>query len=135
MDIRAIATAAVAALLTTPAMAVALPTWSIADICREDSAPGQCSMFERRAQNVVASSWDLLPPDVQAACSPDTRLQADRSWRGLAGCIEIETLRLRSSRAIATRDTPDTAKTEAPAAAAPSAPATPAPASEPATSN
>ncbi len=95
-------------------------------------------MFESRARNAVSSSWGVLTPDVQSACIEATRSPADRSWRVLAGCIEIETRRIKSKRAIATRDTPAAepeAKSSAePPAAAPAAP-TPATPAEPATAN
>lgn len=106
MVTRAITSAGIVALLATGAMAEQLPSWKIEDICREDSAPGQCSLFERRARNAVSGSWGVLPTAVQAACLESTRAPADQSWRELAGCIEIETLHAKAERAIATARTP-----------------------------
>jgi hypothetical protein len=114
MFTRAFATAAGAVLLATTAAAEQLPTWNIADVCRGDSAPGQCGMFERRARNAVSGSWDVLPPETQAACIAATRSPGDQSWRALAGCIELETLQAKRERAIATGSTPSKAEPPAP---------------------
>jgi len=132
MITRAIATIAVAGLLTTAAAAGQIPTWDIAEVCRVDSAPGQCRMFESRARNAVSASWSVLPADVRTACIAATRSPADQGWRALAGCIELKTLHEKSARAIATATTPAEAESPAqvkdePAAAEPasSEPATP----------
>lgn len=106
MVTRAITTAGVLALLATAATAEQLPDWKIDDICREDSAPGQCSLFEMRARNAVTGSWGVLPPDVQATCLAATSAPSDHSWRELAGCIELEILHAKAERAIATARTP-----------------------------
>lgn len=106
MVTRAIMTAGCVVLFASGAAAESLPSWNIADICREDSAPGQCSLFEARARNAVTGSWGVLPSNVQTACIAATREPIDQSWRELAGCIEIETLHARSERAIATARTP-----------------------------
>lgn len=129
MATRAFAAGAAVVLLAAPALAEKLPDWNIASICREDSAPGQCSLFEGRARNAISSSWDLLPPEVRSACLEATRSPLDHSWRTLADCIEGEVLRAKSRRAIATRSTPaepEPLAPPAPAAPAESAPETPA---------
>lgn len=137
MFTRAFTTAAVAVLLATTAAAERLPTWNIADVCRGDSAPGQCGMFEQRARNAVSGSWDVLPPETQAACIAATRSPGDQNWRALAGCIELETLQAKRERAIATRATPAKAEPPAPvkdepAAAEPASTEPAAPATAPA---
>lgn len=106
MVTRAIAAGAAVVLLAGPAVAERLPTWDVASICRNDSAPGQCRIAEAQAMNTISATWDLLPTDVRSACLAEVRAPADHSWRILASCIEGEVLRAKSQMAIATRNTP-----------------------------
>lgn len=135
MVTRAFAAGVAVAFLAGPAFAQQLPNWSIADICRDDSAPGQCRIFEAGARNTISATWDVLPTDVRSACTAATRAPADQSWRILASCIDGEVLRARAERAIATRSTP--AEPEPPQPPAPAEPAAaaeaPPTAAEPAT--
>ena len=124
MVTRMLAMPAVAVLLAAPAAAGQLPSWDINEICRGDSAPGQCRLAEGRARSAVTGSWGVLLPTIQAACLDATRAPADQSWRELAGCIEIKTLNGKQQRAMATRITPsqpEPAQEPAAASDAPSA--------------
>ncbi len=111
--------AAAAALLATSASAANLPDWDVADVCRQDSAPGQCRIFEAQARNAITGSWAVLPTEVQDACIAATSDPADHSWRTLADCIELEVLRAKAKRAIATRATPAEPEPPAPAVTEP----------------
>ena len=126
MVTRASAAGAALLLFATAAASEELPSWDVADICRTDSAPGQCRLFEARARNAISASWDLLTSEVRAACVAATRSPADQSWRTLADCIEVEVLRAKSERAIATQNTPfepETTQSQAPAGPEASTPA------------
>ena len=123
MVTRAIAAAVTAVLLSTPAAAEKLPSWAIADICREDSAPGQCSMFESRARNAVTGGWGFLLPEVQSYCLEATSSPLDNSWRALAACIEQRVLRSKAEHAIATSSTPSKPEPAAQPAVSETAPA------------
>ncbi len=128
MVTRTLAAMAAVGLLASSAFAAKLPAWNIEDVCRGDSAPGQCSLFEARARNAISASWDLLPSEIQEACITGTSDPADHSWRTLADCIEVEVLRAKEKRAIATRSTPAEPAPTAPVMAEP--PATEATAAE-----
>jgi hypothetical protein len=142
MPIRTIAAALAVLVLTAPATAQQLPSWSIADICRADSAPGQCALSEARALGAVSGSWGVIQPEVRSACLAGMS-EKDRSWRNLADCIDIETRRVLADHGIATGFTPaepvpaptaaeqprETAPSAAAAPVSPPAPASPAAAS------
>lgn len=111
--------AAAAAFLAMPASAANLPDWDVTDVCRQDSAPGQCRIFEAQARNAITGSWAVLPTQVQDACIAATSDPADHSWRTLADCIEMEVLRAKAKRTIATMATPTEPEPPAPAATEP----------------
>lgn len=120
MVTRIIAAGAAVVLLATSASAAKLPAWDVADVCRQDSAPGQCRIFEAQARNTISGSWEVLPTQVQEACIAATSDPADHSWRTLADCIELEVLQARAKRVIATSATPAEPEPPAPAVAEPS---------------
>ena len=91
---------------TPPGLAQQLPKWDIAGICAHESAPGQCALFESRAQNAVSGSWDVLPEAVKKKCFESVKTPLDQSWRLLGYCIEAETLKGVNRRAVATAATP-----------------------------
>ena len=64
-----------------------LPNWSINNICRSDSAPGQCRLFESRARARVAEAWLTLPESIQKGCAAEFRPPLEPSWRIMADCI------------------------------------------------
>ena len=64
-----------------------LPNWSINSICRSDSAPGQCRLFESRARARVAEAWLTLPESIQKGCAAEFRPPLEPSWRIMADCI------------------------------------------------
>ncbi len=71
----------------THARAEPLPNWSISKICRSDSAPGQCQLFEQRARAKVSEAWITLPTAIQKGCAAEFRPPLEPSWRILADCI------------------------------------------------
>lgn len=129
MVTRVLVAGAAILLLAVTAAAEQLPAWDVSEICRDDSAPGQCRIAEAHARNTISATWDLLPTDLRTACIAQTRAPAGRSWRILATCIEGEVLRAKSGRAIATRSTPaEPEPPQLPAPAEPASSAEPAPA-------
>ena len=82
----------VTAILLLPALsglsqAQSLPDWSISKICQQDSAPGQCRLFEQRARARVAEAWLTLPSSIQKGCATEFRPPLEPSWRIMADCI------------------------------------------------
>ena len=73
-----------------PSSAQALPNWRPGNICAQDSARGQCLLFERRAQYDVAASWRVIPEAVRSTCLTRFTPPLEPSWRILGDCIEIE---------------------------------------------
>ncbi len=73
--------------LHAPATAQSLPNWSIAKICQQDSAPGQCRLFEQRARARVAEAWLTLPSSIQKGCAAEFKPPLEPSWRVMADCI------------------------------------------------
>ena len=67
-----------------------LPNWRPVNVCAQDSAKGQCLLFERRAQNDVAASWGIIPEAVRSTCLTRFTPPLEPSWRILGDCIEIE---------------------------------------------
>lgn len=106
MITRSFAAVAAAVLLSASASAEQIPDWNLDEICRGDSAPGQCKIFEAEARRTISGSWHVLPPEVRSTCLTSLGAPQDRSWRLLAGCIEGEVLRAKADHAIATRLTP-----------------------------
>jgi hypothetical protein len=88
------------------ALAQELPAWKIQQACAEESAPGQCALFEGRARNAVSGSWDVVPETVKSSCLAAVKSPLDQSWRLLGQCIERETLKGVERRAVATAATP-----------------------------
>jgi len=82
------------------------PKWDLSAICANESAPGQCVLFEGRARNAVSGSWDVLPEAVKKACMDSLKGPLDQSWRLLGNCIEGETMKGVNRRAVATAATP-----------------------------
>jgi hypothetical protein len=87
-------------------LAQELPTWTPPDICANESAPGQCALFEGRARNAVSGSWNVLPEAVKRSCLAAVKSPSDQSWRLLGQCIDTETLKGVHRRAVATAATP-----------------------------
>jgi hypothetical protein len=88
------------------ALAQELPAWTLAEICANASAPGQCALFEGRARNAVSGSWEVLPDAVKRTCLAAVKSPLDQSWRLLIDCIDTETLKAVHRRAAATAATP-----------------------------
>jgi hypothetical protein len=105
------ACAALSALLTMAvperaAEAQTLPSWNISAICARESAPGQCGAFEGRALRAVSASWPFVLESVKKTCLSQLNSQLDHSWRLLADCIDIETLKVVDKQAVHTAKTP-----------------------------
>jgi hypothetical protein len=103
--------ALVAALCATAAPsgaahAQALPGWKIPDICAKESAPGQCADFEGQALKAVSASWAFVLDPIRQACLAQVKSPLDQSWRLLAECIDIETLKALDKGAVRTARTP-----------------------------
>lgn len=82
--------ALVAVFAAIPSLAQDLPNWRPGQICANDSASGQCLLFERRAQYDVSASWLILPAAVRETCLARFAAPLEPSWRILGDCIEIE---------------------------------------------
>jgi hypothetical protein len=95
-------------LATFPQLALGqeLPKWTIQEICANESAPGQCAVFEGRARNAISGSWGVMPEAVKRSCLGAVKSPLDRSWRLLGHCIEMATLKAVDRRAVATAATP-----------------------------
>jgi hypothetical protein len=104
--IRRIASSLLAVMSPQLALAQALPTWRIQEICAKESAPGQCALFEGRARNAVSGSWDIMPEAVRRNCLAEMMSPQNQSWRLLGNCIDRETLKGVDRRAVATAATP-----------------------------
>ena len=89
------------AIIVAPALAQNLPNWEPRSICSNDSAKGQCLLFEQRAQNDVTASWSILPQATRASCLTRFTPPLEPSWRILGDCIEIEGRRAQQLRASA----------------------------------
>lgn len=77
--------------LLGPAQAIQaqkLPQWQISQICAEDSASGQCRLFEAVAKQELASAWQFLPKDWRRSCLMTFTPPLEPSWRSLGDCIE-----------------------------------------------
>ena len=95
-----------AAPLGGQAHAQALPSWTIADICAHESAPGQCAAFEGVALNSVSASWPFVLDPIKQTCLGEARSPSDHSWRLLAECLESESLKAVDKAAVHTAKTP-----------------------------
>lgn len=101
-----------ASLVATPVLAQSLPDWQPRDICANDSANGQCLLFEQRAKNDVTASWSVLPETVQRTCLARFEPPLEPSWRILGDCIEIEGRRAQQVRFEAQRKREEEALTQ-----------------------
>jgi hypothetical protein len=106
MDTRIMVSGWVVVASSQLAMTQELPKWDIPEICANESAPGQCALFEGRARNAISGSWDVLPEAVKKRCFDSVKTPLDQSWRLLGYCIEAETLKGVNRRAVATAATP-----------------------------
>ncbi len=81
------AAGALAIAFATSATAQDLPNWRADVICANDSAPGQCVLFERRARAQVAEAWITIPETIRKGCLSEFRPPVEPSWRIMASCI------------------------------------------------
>lgn len=95
-----------AAMPVSEARAQALPGWKITDICAKESAPGQCAAFEGRALKAVSASWPFLLEPIKQACLAELKSPLDQSWRLLAECIDVQSLKALDKTAVQTARTP-----------------------------
>ncbi|MGI9405319.1 MAG: OmpA family protein [Hyphomicrobiaceae bacterium] len=76
-----------------------LPAWRIVNICKNDSAAGQCKLYEAVARQRVLSSWTVIPPEWREACLLSFKPPLEPSWRILADCIDDQARLARETRA------------------------------------
>ncbi len=83
-----------------------LPNWPISEVCAKESAPGQCAAFEGRAHKAVSGGWAFVLDSAKSTCLAQVKSPLDRSWRLLAECIDVETIKALDKRAVHTAKTP-----------------------------
>jgi outer membrane protein OmpA-like peptidoglycan-associated protein len=69
------------------AQAQDIPNWQPRQICQEDSARGQCMLFEQRARSRVGAAWPTLPDAIRKGCLAEFRAPLEPSWRIMSDCI------------------------------------------------
>jgi hypothetical protein len=75
------------------AQGTAMPEWSLTEICRSDSDPAVCRLFEGEAWRSISGSWPVLPPEIRGTCVAETAKLPSPSYRLLADCLEEQHIR------------------------------------------
>ncbi|MEL6872026.1 MAG: hypothetical protein AAFO62_04365, partial [Pseudomonadota bacterium] len=83
------------------------PAWQIGKICADDSARGQCQLFEQRARDALNGAWYFIVPAHRAACLAEVKPPIEPSFRVLSTCIDAkaseEKLRVHQAQQLASR--------------------------------
>ncbi|MEL6421637.1 MAG: hypothetical protein AAFQ42_04270, partial [Pseudomonadota bacterium] len=66
------------------------PSWRITEICADDSARGQCRLYEAVARQRLVSGWTLIPPTWREQCLSSFSAPNAPSWRMLFDCINAQ---------------------------------------------
>ena len=91
---------------TPAALAQPLPNWKISEICAGESTRGQCEAFEARAMQALSATWGFVAGDIKSSCLKEAQKPIDRSWRELADCVDVRSLKLIDKAAVKTSRTP-----------------------------
>ena len=73
------------------------PTWTLDDICREESDRGACREFEAMARYQVSGPWDTIPDDVRKTCLSEVVAEGRPSYRMLRSCLEAQLFEMHQS--------------------------------------
>ena len=70
--------------------AAELPTWTLNDVCAEESHRGACREFEAVARYQISGPWDTIPAEVRTACLTEATAFGRPSYRMLRMCLEAK---------------------------------------------
>lgn len=80
-----------------PSYASEQPTWTLDDICKEESDRGACREFEAIARYQVSGPWETIPGTVRKACLREVTAQGRPSYRMLRLCLEAKLFEIHQS--------------------------------------
>ena len=72
--------------------AAELPTWTLNNVCAEESDRGACREFEAVARYQISGPWDTIPAEVRTACLMEATAFRRPSYRMLRMCLEAKLL-------------------------------------------